>query len=271
MTSSTLWMLLAIDMVGLVLSEKLSARVGLVLCHSLLCVRTMAATNGCPKADHGGEHGGNLGRQGEGEAVLAVGEFHHGVELAKVGRWWSQKRTTFEGKHYSVSDIAMAAPLADGDPPRILIGGGGKRVLSIAGRYADIVGINPSMVEGKVTGDTARDLTPDRVREKIDWVRESASAAGRDPDSLEFNSLVFVVAMTDEPSGMREALAKNSGMSVAEVADCPLFLTGSASEICDRLAKRREETGISYIAIQGDDPDRLERFAAEVVAPLAGH
>jgi len=34
-----------------------------------------------------------------------------------------------------------------------------------------------------------------------------------------------------------------------EVADCPIFLTGSASEIRERLEKRREETGINYVVI----------------------
>ena len=64
-------------------------------------------------------------------------------------------------------------------------------------------------------------------------------------------------------------LAGNTGMSVAEVADCPLFLTGPASEIQDRLAKRREETGLSYIVIQGRDMEQIERFAEEVMRPLA--
>ena len=49
-----------------------------------------------------------------------------------------------------------------------------------------------------------------------------------------------------------------------------LFLTGSASEIVERLEKRREETGISYITIQGSDLETLERFAEGVVAPLTG-
>jgi len=54
------------------------------------------------------------------------------------------------------------------------------------------------------------------------------------------------------------------------VADCPLFLTGSAAEIRERLEKRREETGIRYVVIQGDDPGRLEQFAEGVAGPLAG-
>ena len=49
-----------------------------------------------------------------------------------------------------------------------------------------------------------------------------------------------------------------------------MFLTGPASEIRERLEKHREETGISYTVIQGKDPAVLEKFAAEVVEPLAG-
>ena len=108
------------------------------------------------------------------------------------------------------------------------------------------------------------------MREKISWVREAATAAGRESDEIELNSLAFVVAISDDASGLREGLAQNTGMSVEQVEDCPLFLTGSGAEICDRLQKRREETGISYITIQGDRPGMIEDFAEKVVGPLAG-
>jgi alkanesulfonate monooxygenase SsuD/methylene tetrahydromethanopterin reductase-like flavin-dependent oxidoreductase (luciferase family) len=183
---------------------------------------------------------------------------------------WTQEKTSFEGKHYTITDIAQAAPLPPGSAPKVLVGGGGQRVLGLAGRHADIIGINPTMKEGRITNETAADLSPDRTQQKIEWARAAASAAGRDPDALEFNSLVFVVALTDDPSGIRGALSKSSGMSEDEVADCPLFLTGPASEIRDRLELRREKTGISYVVIQGRDHDLVERFAEEVVAPLQG-
>ena len=44
----------------------------------------------------------------------------------------------------------------------------------------------------------------------------------------------------------------------------------SRLEIRDRLEKRREETGISFIVIQGGDKVVLENFAKEIVGPLAG-
>jgi probable F420-dependent oxidoreductase len=190
--------------------------------------------------------------------------------LQIIRSMWTEERTRFEGKHYQIRDIARAVDLGDLAPPRVLIGGGGPKVLALAGRHADIVGINPKVHEGRVTGSTAADCAPERVLEKIRWVREAAEAAGRDPDSLEFNALTFVVGITDDPKPLREQLAKNSGMTSEQIADCPLFLTGSPNEIRERLELRREQTGIHYIVIQGDDPKRLEQFAEAIVAPLAG-
>ena len=190
--------------------------------------------------------------------------------LQVIRSMWQNERTSFEGRHYRIRGMARAAELpADMAPPRILIGGGGKRVLALAGRHADIIGINPTIVAGRVLPETPADLAPERVREKVGWVREAARAAGRDPEALEFSTLSFVVAVSDDPKPLREALAKGSGMSVEEVADAPLFLTGSAAEIQDRLQKRREQTGISYVVIQGRDEAALERFAQAVVGPLS--
>jgi probable F420-dependent oxidoreductase len=190
--------------------------------------------------------------------------------LQIVRSMWTNDKTSFEGEHYRIREIAKAVELPEGDAPRILVGGGGKRVLSIAGRYADIVGINPSLPEGRVTAQTAADLAPENVRRKVDWAREAAEKAGRDPDALEWNSLAFVVALADDVSGLRQGLAANTGMKVEQVADCPVFLTGSPSELRDRLEKRREQTGLSYTVIPGRDLAMLEQFAEAIVEPLSG-
>jgi probable F420-dependent oxidoreductase len=180
---------------------------------------------------------------------------------------WARERTSFEGKHYRISEIAQAAKLAPGERPRILIGGGGRKLLSLAGRHATSWHQScPSRGQGHADQYAT---APARVREKVAWVREAAERAGRSPDEIELNSLVFVVALADDPKGIRAALSKNTGMSEAEIADCPLFLTGPASEIRERLEKRRAETGISYVVIQGDDPGRLEQFAEGVAGPLS--
>jgi probable F420-dependent oxidoreductase len=184
--------------------------------------------------------------------------------LQIIRAMWTQERTSFEGKHYQIKEIAQAAELP-------LIGGGGRRMLGLAGRCADIVGITAALPEGRVTADTAKDLAPARVREKVEWIRAGIESAGRDPESVELSCLAFMVSLIDDPSGIREMLSNSTGMSLDEIVDCPLFLTGPGSEIQDRLQKLREQTGISYVVIQGTDMEVVEPFAEQVVAPLAGH
>jgi probable F420-dependent oxidoreductase len=182
---------------------------------------------------------------------------------------WSQDKTSFAGKHYRVTD-AQAAVLPRPAPPRILIGGGGPKVLAVAGRHADIVGVNPKVAEGRVTSAAMQDATAERTLEKVGWVKDAAAAAGRDPGAIEWNALVFVAAVTDDPRPIREALAKNAKMSVEQVAASPLYLTGSASEMRDTIARRRETLGISYVVVQGHDEKTLGTFAEQIALPLAG-
>jgi probable F420-dependent oxidoreductase len=190
--------------------------------------------------------------------------------LAIIRGTWSQDETRFAGRHYTVTGAQAAVLPRPAAPPRILIGGGGPKVLAVAGRHADIVGVNPKVAGGRVSVAAMQDATFERTLEKVRWVTEAAAKAGRDPSSLEWNALVFVAVVTDDPKPLREALGKNGGMTVEQVAACPLYLTGPAREIRDVLAQRREAFGISYVVIQGHDEKALASFAEHVVAPLAG-
>jgi probable F420-dependent oxidoreductase len=183
---------------------------------------------------------------------------------------WTEEKTSFTGKQYQIQEAQRAANLPEDSVPPILIGGGGPRLLRLAGRQADIVGISAMVDQGKVVPETARNVTADRVLEKIAWVREAAEQAGRGPEDIEFSTLTFVCAVTDDPKPMREMVSGTTGLSPEEVASCPLFLVGPGAEIRDRLERQREETGINYVVIQGGDFDLVERFAEEVVAPLSG-
>ena len=191
--------------------------------------------------------------------------------LTIIESMWTHKKTSFAGKHYRVNEVPLKIESPkDVAPPPILIGGGGEKLLTVAGRHADIVGINPKIPAGRITAATALDATGEKIQEKIRWLRTGADLAGRDPDSIELNALVFVVAITDTPTPMRDMVAANTGMPVDRIAECPLFLIGSGTEIRDVLQRRRAETGISYIVIQGQDLAQVETFAKEVIGPLSG-
>ena len=138
-----------------------------------------------------------------------------------------------------------------------------KRVLSIAGREADIVGINPSIRSGQVDAEAARDGAAGQTDQKVAWVRE---AAGARFDDLELNLLVFACVITEDRAGTIEAMAPLFGLEPGDVQDHPHTMVGTVDQICEDLEARRDRWGTSYITIQSD---ALEA-AAPVVAKLAG-
>ncbi|MBF6600370.1 MAG: TIGR03621 family F420-dependent LLM class oxidoreductase [Dehalococcoidia bacterium] len=153
----------------------------------------------------------------------------------------------FDGEFYHVHATGTPKPVQQPHPP-ILIGGGGRRVLSYAAREADIIGINFNLVEGKVNRATMETGTAEATRQKIAWIRE---AAGDRIDEIELNVTVFASVVTDDRPAMAERLAQGFASTPEEVLEVPHVLVGSVDEICDDLERRREEYGFSYVVISG--------------------
>lgn len=192
---------------------------------------------------------------------VRLSRFEEGLAVIKAA--FAEGPVNFAGKYYTVSNYeGLPKPLQQPRPP-ILIGGGAKRILSIAAREADIVGVNFNLEQGAVnqkvleTGDAAS------TDEKLRWIRE---AAGARFDDLELNVTVFVAIVTDDVQKMAERIAPAYGRSPEEVLDSPHVLVGSVERIVDTLEERRGRFGFSYIAISGDMHEQL----APVVARLAG-
>jgi probable F420-dependent oxidoreductase len=170
----------------------------------------------------------------------------------------------FEGKHYRVAGLdGLPKPVQRPRPP-LLIGGGGRRVLTLAARRADIVGVNPSIRSGRVDAAAARNGAPDVTDQKLGWVRE---AAGPRYDDIEINVLVFACVVTDDRASVIETMAPLFSVSPEEVADHPHAWVGTVEEICDDLVARRERWDVSYLVVQGAE---AMEAAAPIVARLAG-
>ena len=94
--------------------------------------------------------------------------------LAVIKGLFADGPFSFEGEHYTITEHeGRPKPVQQPHPP-ILIGGGGKRVLSIAAREADIVGIAPAAKTGKVDAESAADTAADATDRKSAWVKEAA-------------------------------------------------------------------------------------------------
>jgi probable F420-dependent oxidoreductase len=170
---------------------------------------------------------------------------------------------SFAGRHYTISDYdAQPKPVQRPHPP-LLIGGGGRRLLSFAAREADIVGINGTLTAGVVGPEAVATMTREAVEERVALVRQ---AAGERIEQVELNVRVFFVSVTDDRAGVLAGVAAMFGVTEEMVAESPFTLVGSTATMVDELLRRREELGFSYIIVGGDD---VEAFAP-VVAELAG-
>jgi probable F420-dependent oxidoreductase len=179
----------------------------------------------------------------------------------------------FGGEYYEVHALdGLPKPVQQPHPP-VFVGGGSPRVLRLAGREADIVGINASLRAGELGGDAVRDLSFARVAEKITWARDGAAAAGRDPDALELEINHWLAKVTPSAAAATDLLERMGTRFEADpavLAASPSVLVGTVAQIVDTLGARREELGISYLQLDAGFPTPdLDAFAP-VIEILAG-
>jgi probable F420-dependent oxidoreductase len=179
---------------------------------------------------------------------------------------FGERPLTYAGKHYRIAGLdGLPKPVQSPRPP-VLIGGGGRRVLALAGAAADIVGINASLGSGAPTGQSILDLTDDRVKAKVAVARDAAQEAGRDPDSLRYQMSILSVDITDVPDARPWVSSLASEVTDPAVLETsPAALRGSVGSCVEALQRHREEFGLDYIHF-GCDP----LVAAPIVARLAG-
>jgi probable F420-dependent oxidoreductase len=175
---------------------------------------------------------------------------------------------SFEGRHYRVVGLdGLPKPLQRPRPP-LLLGGGGRRMLALAAREADLVGVNPNLREGRLARGAGGDLSAARFAEKVRWVREQAAASGRSVDEIELQIDPFVCEITNSREDALAAVASFAaklGVDPALLDDSPAVLAGSVEQCVDALVERRERYGFSYVSLGSD-----VEAAAPVVAKLAG-
>jgi probable F420-dependent oxidoreductase len=166
---------------------------------------------------------------------------------------WAEAPVTFAGQHYGVTGInGVPKPLQRPHPP-LLIGGGKERMLKLAGREADIVGILTSDVSSGTLISDIRERMAAAVHQKIDWIRQGA---GHRFDQIEL-SLIPTIIFTDDRRSHIESLIRQQGwdVTVEAVLQMPSMLIGSIEEIAQDLQTRRESYGFSYYVVADDQMD----------------
>lgn len=182
--------------------------------------------------------------------------------LAIVRGFLGTQPVTFSGKHYRISELEGSCKPVQQPHPPILIGGGGRRLLTLAAQEADIISVMP---RAKRDGSGLQDAdgSLDAFQEKVRIIRE---AAGPRFGRLELNTLVQEVIVTDDADAAAAHLSGEWHIEPTSLLASPLMLIGSAERIREKLQSLRERLEISYITVFEKNMDAL----APVMEPLIG-
>jgi probable F420-dependent oxidoreductase len=177
-----------------------------------------------------------------------------------IKRLWTEDEVTHAGTYYR-HDKAHSGPRPAQRPhPPILIAGGGDRILELAVKESDIVGVVPR---------TRRDGAPDRAAYSWETALDRFAYVRRllgDRD-IELNTLVFGMTVTgDRPAAIAELATRMEGTPAEMIERSPFFLVGSLDEMRAQLLRVREAFGVSYFNVRGEHIEAFAPLARELSA-----
>ena len=195
-------------------------------------------------------------------AGARISRLVEGIQVLKG--LWGQEPFSFDGQHYQINGLdSFPKPIQKPHPP-LLIGAGGKRMLELAAREADIIGIMASPIRDRVIAGDPSARTEARMAEQVDLIRQ---AAGPRFEAMEL-SVVASLWVTDDRRRDAHELAQRrgwQGVTVDAVLDMPAVLIGTIDQISEDLCARRNRLGLSYFIVA----DRDLESAAPLVERLS--
>jgi len=171
---------------------------------------------------------------------------------------------THSGDHYQIREIdGFPKPLQTRMP--VLIGGGNERILKLAGRLADIVGILVTNVASGVVVNDPLGRSSATVMQRIQWVK---AGAGDRFDEIELNSAIDVIITDDRRTATESFIEQHhwDGISAEQVWDMPNVFIGTLDQIMNEMYARREIFGFSYYWVS----DALMENFTPLVLQLSG-
>ncbi len=172
---------------------------------------------------------------------------------------------TFAGNYYTVTNLdGFPKPVQRPHPP-ILVGAGSKRMLALAAREANIVGILPKALPGGTISEEVTERLSATIAQKVEWIRQAAEERFHE---LEL-SMVITPVFTEQRRQRAEQLMRTrgwSGISAEQVLDMPSLFIGTPDQMVEDLLRRREQYGFSYFVVADAS---MEAFAP-IVTRLAG-
>jgi probable F420-dependent oxidoreductase len=185
--------------------------------------------------------------------------------LRVIDGLWAGGPFSLTGRHYQIDGLELAPLPAQRPRPPIFLGGGHRRMLTLAGRMADIVGLlTTSVASGELVEDVAGRL-PAAIEQKLSWVRDGA---GERYSQIELSLIPTVILTDDRDSAVARLIAERGwpGVGPEHVREMPSVLIGSVEQVVADMQARRERYGFSYYVFSDEQAEEL----APLVERLGG-
>lgn len=189
-----------------------------------------------------------------------------GEAVAIIRGLYGPEPLSLDGRHYQIAGVVGRPTPVQVPGPPIVVGGGSRSVLELAGRSADRVSfLPPRGPDGRLA---AASLTGPATARRIGHVRSGALAAGRDPDAIGRQIVIVAWDLAGSDGTAHtgwSSLADRTLLEAGRDGSLPGVLAGSTDTAVERLERWREEFGFSEVHV-GSDVDAF----APIVARLAG-
>lgn len=168
---------------------------------------------------------------------------------------------TFHGTHYAIDSLTLPVAAAQRPRPPLMIGGGGPKMLALAGRHADIAGILPAPIRGDEDSDDPADRTPAALEAKLAVLRE---AAGERFTQLEISTFATFRVTSQRRRDTEDLIRQRGwqGTGCEQVWAMPTVFIGSAEQIWQDLHDRRQRYGLSYFVTSDRNLEQLAQVIA---------
>ena len=177
-----------------------------------------------------------------------------------VKRLLGGETVTHHGEHYRLERASTGVATVQRPRPPLAIGAGGPRMLRLAAREAEIVGLVPGFnASGRIRIGEASEAS---TAAKVALIRE---AAGERFEQLELNVWLGAAGLVGRGGPLLGSVAV-AGWAATSLYGSPYVLYGTLGSTREKLLRRRDRLGISYYTI----PSNAMESMAPLVEALTG-
>jgi probable F420-dependent oxidoreductase len=168
---------------------------------------------------------------------------------------------SYSGRYYTITEMAGAPKPVQRPHPPFLVGGTRERVLRLAAREADIVGLDL-----RQDGASILDAFEPRTDVRLGWIRDEAGDRAERLD-LSVLRLIGDITVTREPlkaaAEVARRLTGRTGVTISpqDVLESPYSLIGTVPDLVDKLVRTRQRWGINSFLVGWFEEPRLHDLA----------